>query len=112
MANHPLINATSARSPGDRGLPPRRNEVSDPQKAELQSISGFLPKLLYERYGILENPFGVTPNPRYLYQSKTHAEARSSLIIGILAHRETRLQCGSNQNACNHVLNAELVSTR
>jgi general secretion pathway protein A len=83
MANHPLINATSARSPGDRGLPPRRNEVSDPQKAELQSISGFLPKLLYERYGILENPFGVTPNPRYLYQSKTHAEARSSLIIGI-----------------------------
>ena len=25
----------------------------------------------------------MTPNPRYLYQSKTHAEARSSLIIGI-----------------------------
>jgi hypothetical protein len=25
----------------------------------------------------------VTPDPRYLYQSKTHAEARSSLIIGI-----------------------------
>ena len=50
---------------------------------QLQPISGLRSKLLYERYGILENPFGVTPNPRYLYQSKTHAEARSSLIIGI-----------------------------
>jgi general secretion pathway protein A len=45
--------------------------------------AGLRPQLLYERYGILENPFGVTPNPRYLYHSKTHAEARSSLIIGI-----------------------------
>ena len=32
---------------------------------------------------MLENPFGVTPNPRYLYHSKTHAETRASLIIGI-----------------------------
>jgi TonB family protein len=32
---------------------------------------------------MLENPFGVTPNPHYFYQSRTHAEARSSLIIGI-----------------------------
>jgi type II secretory pathway predicted ATPase ExeA len=83
MANHPLMNATSARPPGDKGLPRRSNDAPDPQKAELQPISGLRPKLLYERYGILENPFGVTPNPRYLYQSRTHAEARSSLIIGI-----------------------------
>jgi general secretion pathway protein A len=54
-----------------------------PQKTEPQPIGGSRPKLLYERFGILENPFGVTPNPRYLYQSRTHAEARSSLIIGI-----------------------------
>jgi general secretion pathway protein A len=39
--------------------------------------------LLYGRHGIRENPFGVTPNPRYLYESRTHAEARSSLIVGI-----------------------------
>ncbi|MGA8309232.1 MAG: AAA family ATPase, partial [Terriglobales bacterium] len=83
MANHPLMNAPSARPLGDNGLPPRSNDASDPHKAQLQPISGLRPKLLYERYGILENPFGVTPNPRYLYQSRTHAEARSSLIIGI-----------------------------
>ena len=83
MANHPLMNAPSARPLGDNGLPPRSNDASDPHKAQLQPISGLRPKLLYERYGILENPFGVTPNPRYLYHSRTHAEARSSLIIGI-----------------------------
>ncbi len=83
MANHPLMNATLARPPGDNGLPPRRNDPLDPQKAEPQPVIGLLSKLLNERYGILENPFGVTPNPRYLYQSKTHAEARSSLITGI-----------------------------
>jgi hypothetical protein len=27
--------------------------------------------------------FGVTPNTRYLYESRTHAEARSSHIAGI-----------------------------
>jgi type II secretory pathway predicted ATPase ExeA len=40
-------------------------------------------KLLYQQFGLLENPFGVTPNPRYLYESNTHIEARSSLILGI-----------------------------
>jgi len=83
MANHLLMNATLARPPGNNGLPPHRNDAADPQKGELQPISGLLSKLLCERYGILENPFSVTPNPRYLYQSKTHAEARSSLITGI-----------------------------
>src|SRR5713101_9978295 len=83
MTNHPLMNATSAQSPRNNAPPPRRADDRGAQKEELQPISGLRPKLLYERYGILENPFGVTPNPRYLYQSRTHAEARSSLIIGI-----------------------------
>lgn len=38
---------------------------------------------LFEQLGIVENPFGVTPNPRYFYQTKSHAEARASLIIGL-----------------------------
>jgi general secretion pathway protein A len=32
---------------------------------------------------MVENPFGVTPNPHCLYQSRTHAEARASLIVGL-----------------------------
>jgi general secretion pathway protein A len=83
MANHPLMNVTPTQSLWDSALWPRRTDAPGPQTAELQPIRGVLLKLLYERYGVLENPFGVTPNPRYLYQSKTHAEARSSLIIGI-----------------------------
>ncbi len=82
MVNHPLMNVTPTQSLWERALLPHGTDAPGPQKAELQAISGLLPKLLYERYDILENPFGVTPNPRYLYQSKTHGEARSSLIIG------------------------------
>lgn len=38
---------------------------------------------LCERYGMRENPFGSTPDPRYLYQTVTHREALSSLHIGL-----------------------------
>jgi len=59
------------------------SDEREPQKSGLQPVDGARSQLFYERYGILENPFGVTPNHRYLYQSRTHAKARSSLIIGI-----------------------------
>ena len=83
MANPPLTNATSAQPPLDNALPPCRAEERGPQKTELQPIGEFRLKLLYEGYGILENPFGMTPDPHYLYQSRTHTEARSSLVVGI-----------------------------
>ncbi len=38
---------------------------------------------LFARFQLHENPFGVTPNPKYLYESRTHREAKSSLIIGL-----------------------------
>src|SRR5437588_110730 len=50
----------------DSALPPPKSDAPGPQETKLQPISGLLPKLLYERYGLLENPFGVTPNTRYL----------------------------------------------
>lgn len=34
-------------------------------------------------YGLREQPFGVTPDPRYLYLSPTHREALASLLYGI-----------------------------
>jgi general secretion pathway protein A len=81
MTNHTSINAGSIHLKPERSSAPKPDE-RHPQEREMRPV-GLRPQLLYERYGILENPFGVTPNPRYLYQSKTHAEARSSLIIGI-----------------------------
>jgi type II secretory pathway predicted ATPase ExeA len=40
-------------------------------------------RILFERLGFQENPFGFTPDPRYLYQSRSHGEARASLIVGL-----------------------------
>jgi general secretion pathway protein A len=38
-------------------------------------------------YGLLEQPFGVTPDPRFLYLSPTHREALASMFYGIDAER-------------------------
>jgi general secretion pathway protein A len=38
-------------------------------------------------YGLREQPFGVTPDPRYLYLSAAHREAFASLYYGIEANR-------------------------
>jgi type II secretory pathway predicted ATPase ExeA/outer membrane protein OmpA-like peptidoglycan-associated protein len=42
-----------------------------------------LPSQLFAHFGLQENPFGVTPDIRFLYQSHTHHEALTSLINGI-----------------------------
>jgi type II secretory pathway predicted ATPase ExeA/outer membrane protein OmpA-like peptidoglycan-associated protein len=42
-----------------------------------------LPRQLFTHFGLRENPFGVTPDIRFLYQSRTHREALTSLINGI-----------------------------
>jgi len=83
MAKRPLIGAGLIESPRDRASISRRVEQRDSKQAKAKLISQPAAKLLYDGYGVVENPFGVTPNPRFLYQSRTHAEARSSLIIGI-----------------------------
>lgn len=38
---------------------------------------------MLEFYGLREHPFGVSPNPRFLYPSVQHREAMASLIFGI-----------------------------
>jgi general secretion pathway protein A len=41
-------------------------------------------------YGLRNNPFGVTPDPQFFYDSRTHRQVWESLIREI--HRECRLQ--------------------
>jgi general secretion pathway protein A len=43
--------------------------------------------MFLEFYGLREQPFGVTPNPRFLYMSPTHREALASLFYGIDSER-------------------------
>ncbi|MDP2167379.1 MAG: hypothetical protein Q8J64_03495, partial [Thermodesulfovibrionales bacterium] len=38
-------------------------------------------------FGFNEDPFGVTPDPRFLYMSKKHEEAIAHLQFGINEHR-------------------------
>jgi type II secretory pathway predicted ATPase ExeA len=40
-------------------------------------------KMYLEFYDLREPPFGVTPNPRFLYPSQTHEAALASLVCGI-----------------------------
>jgi type II secretory pathway predicted ATPase ExeA/phage tail protein X len=39
--------------------------------------------MFLESYGLREDPFGVTPNPRFLFLSQTHREALTALTNGI-----------------------------
>jgi general secretion pathway protein A len=43
--------------------------------------------MLSRYYGFREEPFGVTPDPRSLYQSSTHCEALASLKYGFSSNR-------------------------
>jgi general secretion pathway protein A len=55
-------------------------------KTDCESKSSGQARLL-EYFGLREQPFGVTPDPRYLYFSPSHAEAFASLIYAIEAKR-------------------------
>src|SRR3979490_3433082 len=43
--------------------------------------------MFLEFYGLREQPFGVTPDPRFLYLSSAHREALASLYYGIESGR-------------------------
>ena len=43
--------------------------------------------MILEYYNLREQPFGVTPDTRYLYSSATHREALASLLYGLEAGR-------------------------
>ena len=43
--------------------------------------------MILGHYKLLRQPFGVTPDPRFLYMSSTHREAMASLVHGILSGR-------------------------
>src|SRR5271168_783515 len=46
-------------------------------------VKVFKRNMLLSHYGFGESPFGVTPDPRYLYASETHREALAALLYGI-----------------------------
>lgn len=43
--------------------------------------------MILEHFGLRQEPFGTTPDSRYLFESETHREALASLLYGIEAGR-------------------------
>ncbi len=43
--------------------------------------------MFLEYFGLREQPFGMTPDPAYLYASRTHGDALASLSIGVAENR-------------------------
>lgn len=43
--------------------------------------------MVLDYYNLKEQPFGVTPNPRYLYLSETHREAFATVLLGVKENR-------------------------
>ena len=60
---------------------PAKTSSSDFQQTSRSTLK-FL-----EFFGLREEPFGMTPDPAYLYASKTHSEALASLSLGIADNR-------------------------
>lgn len=43
--------------------------------------------MFVEYYKLTEQPFGVTPNPKFLYLTPTHREAIASIVYGVMENR-------------------------
>lgn len=59
----------------------------EPPKEPKERESNSSHSLVLAYYGFREEPFGVTPNPRFLYFSPSHREALASLVYAIEAKR-------------------------
>ena len=43
--------------------------------------------MVVDYYKLAEQPFGVTPDPRFLYMTPTHREAMASILYGVMENR-------------------------
>ena len=50
---------------------------------QTQTSENSVQNQLFAHFGLRENPFGGTPDPRFLFHSETHREALASLMNGI-----------------------------
>jgi len=60
-----------------------REEIFSPSLPVPFAAQQTIPKTLLSFYGLSEQPFGVTPDPAYLYLSQAHYEASAALSEGI-----------------------------
>jgi len=71
----------NSMQPWRRTMATLRYSVASEVRSEQEE--NFSAKRLHELMGMAENPFGGMPDPRYLYDSPTHTEAKSSLTVGL-----------------------------
>ena len=59
-----------------------RNKSYSPARASPQ-----VSKMVLRYYNLVEQPFGVTPDPRFLFLGRTHREALASAFYAVIARR-------------------------
>src|SRR5713101_2462271 len=71
---------------------------------------------MYEQFFQLsENPFRLTPDPRFLYFTPKHRESLSSLVYGVLAHKGFLMvtgDAGTGKTTLIHALLAMLTEKK
>ena len=63
-----------------------QREATEPSSLDHQQDNRAT-RMLLDFYGLREQPFGMTPDPAYLYTSRTHGGALASLSFGIQDNR-------------------------
>src|SRR5665213_1238065 len=72
------LNNSAAKTPEGVMSTPSATEIAEEQSVE----QGFL-----QHYGLIEQPFGVTPDPRFLYYGPQHRQALAALNYGTESNR-------------------------
>ena len=67
--------------------PDELNGYSENAGAGLDAEEGRLAPMLLDYYQLAEQPFGVTPDSRFLYLGPKHREALASLVYGTESNR-------------------------
>jgi type II secretory pathway predicted ATPase ExeA len=68
---------------GSRNQMDRLNVMPDAMPATVFEPKDAVEPALLRFFGLKQQPFGVTPDPSFLYLSRTHREALASLVYGI-----------------------------
>lgn len=84
-AENTLAQPAVSPSSDDANAPASRTEQTEQTSAPEQTPA--TPATLLDFFGLREQPFGVTPDPAYLYGSRTHSEALDALTLGVADNR-------------------------
>ena len=107
MAPQPSHSDTSARPAANLkfgALPVRANTQPSSGSTRSAANTGNLYRGFFQSYGLRENPFNISPDPRYLHATPQTQEALAQLTYGITHRKGFMLLCGETGTGKTTVL--------